>query len=116
MKALRIAPAISVASKARIGFLDQALPTTVARGCRAPVVSRALPTIISAQMATSASLPKPAKKSMDLMTTSPSRVYGNSSNPATSMIRIVSDDDSSGMRSRVNRNSATTVRTSTATP
>jgi hypothetical protein len=36
-----------------------------------------LPTIIRAQIATSASLPKPAKKSMERMTTSPSRAYGN---------------------------------------
>ena len=63
MNALSMAPATSVARSARIGRVDQALPTTFARGCSAPVVSSALPTIISAQIAISASLPKPAKNS-----------------------------------------------------
>ena len=116
MKALSIAPATSVETIARTGLDDQALPTTLASGCSAPVVSSALPTIMSAQMAMSASLPKPAKKSMGPTATSPSFVYGNSVNPAVRIISIVSDDDSSGMRSRVNRNNATTVRTSTAMP
>ena len=72
MNALRIAPAISVASSARVGFFDQARPTTVASGCNAPVVSSALPTIMRAQIATKASFPKPAKKSTDRRATSPS--------------------------------------------
>ena len=71
MKALRTAPDTSVTSSAVNGMVDQALPTIVARGCRAPVVSSALPTIMSAQIATSASLPKPEKKSVACSTTSP---------------------------------------------
>ena len=116
MKALRIAPAISVVNKATAGCFDQALLTTLASGCRAPVVSSALPTIISAQIAINASLPKPAKKSTGANNISPLRSYGNNVKPATSKIKIVSDDDSSGIRSRVNKNNAMTVRTSTAMP
>ena len=71
MNALSIAPATSVTNSASTGLEDQARLTTVASGCNAPVVSSALPTIISAQIATSASLPKPAKKSMGARTTSP---------------------------------------------
>ena len=71
MKALKIAPAISVVKRATTGMLDQARPTIVASGCSAPVVSSALPTIMSAQIAMSASLPKPAKKSVAWRTTSP---------------------------------------------
>jgi len=116
MKALRIAPATSVVRSASTGRDDHARPTTVASGCNAPVVSSALPTIMSAQIATSASLPKPAKKSMGPTSTSPFFSYGNSWNPAVSRIRIVSDDDSSGIWSRVNRNSATAVNRRTAMP
>ncbi len=71
IKALRIAPATSVVIRASTGRVDHALPTIVASGCKAPVVSSALPTIIRAQIATSASLPKPAKKSIGPRTTSP---------------------------------------------
>ena len=74
MKALRIAPATRVMRRANTGREDQALPTTFASGCNAPVVSSALPTIISAQIATSASLPKPAKKCIGPTSTTPSRV------------------------------------------
>ena len=63
MNALSTAPATSVATSASTGRDDHARPTTFASGCSAPVVSSALPTIINAQMAISASLPKPAKKS-----------------------------------------------------
>ncbi len=77
MNALRIAPATSVAIRASTGRVDHALPTTEASGCSAPVVSSALPTIMSAQIAISASLPNPAKKSAGPSTTSPSRTYGN---------------------------------------
>ena len=62
MNALRIAPAVRVIRSASTGLDDHALLTTFASGCNAPVVSSALPTIMSAQIATSASLPKPAKK------------------------------------------------------
>ncbi len=74
MNALRTAPATSVVISASTGRDDHARPTTVASGCSAPVVSRPLPTIISAQIATSASLPKPAKKSTARSATSPSLV------------------------------------------
>ena len=60
MKALRMAPATSVATMASTGREAQARPTMFASGCRDPVVSSALPTIMSAQIAISASLPKPA--------------------------------------------------------
>ena len=63
MNALSTAPAIRVARVAMNGRDDQALPTTVASGCNAPVVSSALPTIMSVQIVIKASLPKPAKKS-----------------------------------------------------
>ena len=69
MNALRIAPATRVVTSARTGRVDQALPTTVASGWSAPVVSSALPTIMRAQIAISASLPKPAKKSIGPVTT-----------------------------------------------
>ena len=78
MNALRIAPATSVATSASTGREDHARPTTVASGCSAPVVSSALPTIMSAQIAIRASLPKPAKKSAGPTATSPSFTYGNS--------------------------------------
>ena len=71
MKALSNAPATSVVSKASTGCVAQARPTTVASGCKAPVVSSALPTIISAQIAIKASLPKPAKKSAGPSTVTP---------------------------------------------
>ena len=77
MKALRMAPATSVVSSAITGRRSQTRPTTLASGCRAPVVSSALPTIIRAQIATSASLPKPAKKSAGPSKTSPSLAYSN---------------------------------------
>ena len=73
MNALRIAAATRVVSSARTGRVDQARLTTLARGNSAPVVSSALPTIIRAQIATSASLPNPAKKSAAEISTSPSR-------------------------------------------
>ena len=63
MNALSIAPATSVTNSASDGRLCHALLTIEASGCSAPVVSSALPTIINAQIAISASLPKPAKKS-----------------------------------------------------
>ena len=78
MNALKMAPATSVVIRASTGRVDQARPTTVASGCSAPVVSSALPTIMSAQIAISASLPKPAKKSTGPTATSPSFTYGNS--------------------------------------
>ena len=116
MNALRTAPASSVMSVASTGRDDQARPTTLANGCSAPVVSSALPTIISVQMATRASLPKPAKKSAASSARSPSFTYGTISKPTTRIIRIASDDDSSGILSRVKRNSARTVRNRTAMP
>jgi hypothetical protein len=64
MNALKTAAAISVTSNASSGRVDQARPTMTASGCKAPVVSSALPTIMSAQIVTSASLPNPAKKSI----------------------------------------------------
>ena len=77
MNALRIALAMSVTSSARSGRDDHAPLTRVASGWSAPVVSSALPTIIRAQIAISASLPKPAKNSV-AGSTSPSTLYGNS--------------------------------------
>ncbi len=71
MKALRMAPATNVVSSASTGRDDHARPTTVARGCSAPVVSRALPTIMRTQIVTSASLPKPAKNATGPSITSP---------------------------------------------
>ena len=59
--ALRMPAANRVTSVASRGRVDQALLTIVASGCSAPVVSIALPTIISAQIVINASLPKPAK-------------------------------------------------------
>ena len=61
MNALSTPPATSVTRVASSGRVDQARLTTVASGCNAPVVSSALPTIISAQIVTRASLPNPAK-------------------------------------------------------
>jgi len=72
MNALSTAPATSVIRSASIGRVDHARPTILASGCSAPVVSSALPTIISAQIATSASLPKPAKKSTAPSSVTPS--------------------------------------------
>jgi hypothetical protein len=53
MNALKTAPATSVVTRASTGRVDQARPTIVASGCSAPVVSSALPTIMSAQIAIS---------------------------------------------------------------
>ena len=116
MNALSTAAATSVISRANTGLVDHARATKFASGCNAPVVSSALPTIINAQIATSASLPKPAKKSLAARTTSPPFSYGKREKPPTRIMRIARDDDSSSMRSRVNRNSATTVRARTASP
>ena len=116
MNALSTAPATNVVNNASAGLVDQARPTIFASGWSAPVVSSALPTIINAQIATSASLPKPAKKSTGPSFVIPSCSYGNSANPATSTIRIASEDDSRGIRSRVKRNNATTVNIRTAIP
>src|SRR5688572_5752703 len=59
--ALTTALKVIVTNSAISGLADQARPMMVATGCSAPVVSRALQTIMSAQIDTSASLPKPAK-------------------------------------------------------
>ncbi len=60
-KALRAAASIRVARGASRGRFSQAWPRLVASGCRAPVLSRPLPSIIKAHTVISASLPKPVR-------------------------------------------------------
>jgi len=61
IKALSTATATSISIKASNGRVDQVELTIVASGCKAPVVSSALPTIMREQIAMSASLPNPDK-------------------------------------------------------
>ena len=62
-KALKIPPTISVSSRENSGLTDHKLASERPTGSRAPVRTRPCPAIIRAQTATSASWPKPRKKS-----------------------------------------------------
>ena len=59
--ALNIAAMMSVIRLASLGLAVQALARETASGCNAPVASRPLPMIMSAQIVINASLPKPAR-------------------------------------------------------
>ena len=109
MNADNTAPTMSVARNDRNGALDHMRPSTRPTGSSAPVRTRPWPTTMSAQTATSASCPRPRKKSV-----AASPGYGNSEKPTVRIANSPTLDTSSGIRSRVKRYSASTVSNITA--
>ena len=113
INALIKAPTTRVSSREMLGLTFQKRVSTLPTGSSAPVRTIPCPAIIRAQTATSASCPKPRKKSTACKTP-PSTWKGKTSNPTARPMSTRKLEDSRGIFLRVNRIRATTAKISTA--